>query len=333
MLSIIKLPLINSFKQLFVVFTIISIILPSISLAEVSKKTFKLETVNWQVEASDCESWYNFQTDNKFEVNGWQAASQPIRIYGYKSEQKTCSGSLKIINDVPSMYGLFSYNENKNKWEKLSSAYQNISYVIMSEAKTYVLAQASINNTGNVYGDFTVKNNTFTYQHEVFVGPTTMLPIVGGFALASTTATSTVTWTQAIKNRYQLAITDNSNKLILLPLKIDNGKDVAITPIAPQATPTNFYIVNLPKTDLGLATWYAYKKCDCAASRDYPKGAKLKVTNLYPGKNYGKSVVVKVNDYGPMEYTGNLIDLDKTAFKKIANTGSGVVPVRVEMVK
>ncbi|MFA6993422.1 MAG: septal ring lytic transglycosylase RlpA family protein [Patescibacteria group bacterium] len=80
----------------------------------------------------------------------------------------------------------------------------------------------------------------------------------------------------------------------------------------------------------GQASWYNYKKCDCAASPDYPKGTKLKVTNIANGK----SVVVKVNDFGPERdiFPARAIDLDVVAFKKIANKRAGVIEVLVEPV-
>lgn len=78
----------------------------------------------------------------------------------------------------------------------------------------------------------------------------------------------------------------------------------------------------------GHATWYKYKNCNCAASPDYPKGTLLTVTNL--GNN--KSLVVKVNDFGPDRalYPDRVIDLDKTAFSKIGNLKNGVIDVLVE---
>ncbi|MBD3300729.1 MAG: DUF348 domain-containing protein [Candidatus Moranbacteria bacterium] len=87
--------------------------------------------------------------------------------------------------------------------------------------------------------------------------------------------------------------------------------------------------VRLGKAVKGTATWYAYTGTMACASRDYPKGTELKVTNL----ENGKSVVVVVNDYGPMEYTGHIIDLDKVAFAKIANLGQGVIRVKIEKLK
>jgi D-alanyl-D-alanine endopeptidase (penicillin-binding protein 7) len=78
----------------------------------------------------------------------------------------------------------------------------------------------------------------------------------------------------------------------------------------------------------GSASWYSYKKGLFTASPDYPKGSKLRVFNL----ENNKFVDVVVNDYGPdrNKHPERIIDLDKVAFKKIANTGQGTVKVRVE---
>ena len=48
-----------------------------------------------------------------------------------------------------------------------------------------------------------------------------------------------------------------------------------------------------------------------------------------------KSVIVKVNDFGPIrtQLPDRIIDLDKVAFKKIAKTSSGVARVRIEVIK
>ncbi|MFW0862291.1 MAG: septal ring lytic transglycosylase RlpA family protein [Candidatus Komeilibacteria bacterium] len=84
-----------------------------------------------------------------------------------------------------------------------------------------------------------------------------------------------------------------------------------------------------PDVWAGEASWYKYKDCDCAASRDYPKGAELKITHL----SSGKTEVIKVNDYGPELWTHRIIDLDATVFKKLISLGAGVTDVRVELVK
>lgn len=80
--------------------------------------------------------------------------------------------------------------------------------------------------------------------------------------------------------------------------------------------------------EIGGASWYGYKGCDCAASPDYPKGTELLVTNV---ANPSKSVVVRVNDFGPDRsvHPDRVIDLDKVAFQKLAPLGAGVIQVRV----
>jgi len=89
-----------------------------------------------------------------------------------------------------------------------------------------------------------------------------------------------------------------------------------------------------PDQWVGEASWYKWKNGNYAASRDFPKGTKLKITNtVKTGKNFGKSVIVTVNDYGPEEWTGRLIDLDKAAFSKIGNLRGGVMSVIIEELK
>lgn len=86
----------------------------------------------------------------------------------------------------------------------------------------------------------------------------------------------------------------------------------------------------------GKASWYNqalfkyfnYKNGDFAASQQYAKGTKLRVKNLANDK----TVIVTVNDYGPEKWTGRIIDLDVSAFKKLAWKGLGVVNVSVEPV-
>lgn len=83
--------------------------------------------------------------------------------------------------------------------------------------------------------------------------------------------------------------------------------------------------------EFGAASWYKYKNCDCAASPDYPKGTKVKVTNL----ENGKSVIVKINDWGPErdKHPDRVIDLDKTVFKKLGKLSRGILKmVKVEKI-
>ncbi len=79
----------------------------------------------------------------------------------------------------------------------------------------------------------------------------------------------------------------------------------------------------------GQASWYAYKNCDCAASPDYAKGSKLRVSRIDDPTRF---VIVTVNDFGPErdKHPDRVIDLDLVAFKKIANPRGGLVEVRVD---
>ncbi len=79
----------------------------------------------------------------------------------------------------------------------------------------------------------------------------------------------------------------------------------------------------------GIASWYAYKNCLCAASREYPRGSFVKVTRL----KTNKSITVRINDYGPEEWTGRLIDLDAQAFKQLGTLRAGLIYVSVEPLK
>ncbi len=80
--------------------------------------------------------------------------------------------------------------------------------------------------------------------------------------------------------------------------------------------------------EVGEASWYGYKSCDCAASPDYPKGSSLLVTRI---DDPTKSVTVTVNDYGPDRavHPDRIIDLDKVAFAKLVSLGAGLINVRV----
>lgn len=87
-----------------------------------------------------------------------------------------------------------------------------------------------------------------------------------------------------------------------------------------------------PIPSVGMASWYAYKGCDCAASPDYPKGTFLVVTRA---DDPTRSVTVRVNDWGPDRavHPERVIDLDKVAFQKIANPRGGVVEVVVNLLQ
>jgi len=87
---------------------------------------------------------------------------------------------------------------------------------------------------------------------------------------------------------------------------------------------------------------FNYEDGDYAAHRLYPKGTKLKVTCLPESDIRPKSeiclgdedsVIVTINDWGPEEWTGRIIDLDVRAFKKLEWKGHGWTNVTIEPVE
>ncbi|WP_267383963.1 septal ring lytic transglycosylase RlpA family protein [Cyanobacterium sp. uoEpiScrs1] len=63
-----------------------------------------------------------------------------------------------------------------------------------------------------------------------------------------------------------------------------------------------------------------------AAHKNLPFGTKVRVTNL----NNGRSITVRINDRGPYAH-GRIIDLSKGAARVIGLMGSGVAPVKIEI--
>lgn len=63
-----------------------------------------------------------------------------------------------------------------------------------------------------------------------------------------------------------------------------------------------------------------------AAHKTLPMGSRVHVTN----KNNGRSVTVRINDRGPF-VSGRCLDLSRAAMQKVGGTGSGVIPVRYEV--
>jgi len=65
-----------------------------------------------------------------------------------------------------------------------------------------------------------------------------------------------------------------------------------------------------------------------AAHRTLPMDSKVRVIN----KINGRSVIVRINDRGPF-IAGRCLDLSRAAMKKVEGTGSGVIPVRYEVLE
>jgi len=111
--------------------------------------------------------------------------------------------------------------------------------------------------------------------------------------------------------------------------------------------------ININATQTGIGSWYDYalvgdQKCtperepcysklnDTCASRDHQKGTILFVTHkVYSDGPLSVSrwVRCRVNDYGPEEWTGRMIDLSSHAFAQLAPLDIGVINVTVEVVK
>lgn len=99
-------------------------------------------------------------------------------------------------------------------------------------------------------------------------------------------------------------------------------------------------VVTAQKSKVGGASFYAdkfqgrktasgekyYHNKMTAAHRTLPFGTMVKVTNL----TNGKSVIVRVNDRGPF-VKGRIIDLSKSAAKKLDFINAGVAKVRIEI--
>lgn len=113
--------------------------------------------------------------------------------------------------------------------------------------------------------------------------------------------------------------------------------------LASCAKPTT---MNPPKwvgfQESGKASYYAMKYqnrktasgerlnqgSNTAAHKKLPFGTMVKVTNI---KN-GKHVTVKINDRGPF-VKGRIIDLTRSAFSSIGDLHSGIIDVKIEVIK
>lgn len=80
----------------------------------------------------------------------------------------------------------------------------------------------------------------------------------------------------------------------------------------------------------GVASWYRYKDCLCAASPDVPKGTRMKVSRQDDPNVF---TVVTINDWGPERdiHPDRVIDLDYVAFERIGNPRDGLLAVNVDV--
>lgn len=102
-------------------------------------------------------------------------------------------------------------------------------------------------------------------------------------------------------------------------------------PATPTPQPARLAVATGP-ADTGRASWYALglpqPDALTCASRTYARGSRLEVTSL----RSGRTIVCRVNDYGPEAWTGRIIDLSRGSFRALENLGMGTTPVRVRLV-
>jgi len=139
---------------------------------------------------------------------------------------------------------------------------------------------------------------------------------------------STVLWRKhETKQKGETGIREKTFKITYTNGKETNrvllGSKIVKTPVSQIEVVGTKIIVG--KTQTGAATWYVNGNDLTCASLDFAHGKYLRVTN----RANGKSVIVLVNDSGPYG-KGRVIDLNKKAFQKIGDIGTGVINVKVE---
>jgi rare lipoprotein A len=81
----------------------------------------------------------------------------------------------------------------------------------------------------------------------------------------------------------------------------------------------------------GRGSWYALglpqPDALTCASRTFPRGTYLQVKDLYNGR----TMVCRVNDYGPEAWTGRVIDLSRGSFNQVDDLGRGTIPVELRV--
>jgi rare lipoprotein A len=99
---------------------------------------------------------------------------------------------------------------------------------------------------------------------------------------------------------------------------------------APAAAATPRSASGGPATS-GRASWYALglpqPDALTCASRTFPRGSYLQVKNLYNGR----TMVCRVNDYGPEAWTGRILDLSRGSFSQLDNLGRGTIPIELRV--
>ena len=99
---------------------------------------------------------------------------------------------------------------------------------------------------------------------------------------------------------------------------------------APAAPPTPHAAPGGPAQS-GRASWYAFglpaPDALTCASRTFPRGTYLLVKDLYNDR----TMVCRVNDYGPEAWTGRILDLSRGSFSQVDNLGRGTIPIEIRV--
>lgn len=126
---------------------------------------------------------------------------------------------------------------------------------------------------------------------------------------------------------------EKGEKVIRYKITYQNGKEISKEVISSEIIkkPVAEIVtigtkINVGKVKTGIASWYRFTGELTCASRIFPRGTWLRVTN----NENGKQVIVEVKDFGPELSTGRRIDLEAVAFEKIAPLGKGLVNIKVE---
>jgi len=111
-----------------------------------------------------------------------------------------------------------------------------------------------------------------------------------------------------------------------ISVAVRSGTDGRVLVAPPTPTPKI-----LAEQD-GRGSWYALglaaPDAITCASRTFPRGSYLRVTNT----RNGRIVTCRVNDYGPEAWTGRVIDLSRGSFEQVESLSAGTIPVHIQLV-
>lgn len=285
-------------------------------------------------------------------------AQTPVYELTVMSDQKKFSSPIEFLLPVNSAEGLGLWHWSNNKWELswnfvVDGDRMFTVYRVTEPGEYKLLLARDMDKQFDLVADqdnfstslFTLKlpelNNVGTEVKLAHLPIGSVIPPAGlvspiyQYSLHGFTATEIAARLVSITLPYYLS-SYQGRDLVFWDKRLGEWRRVpSVNNIQRQTVtgrlPFTYAVVGLvenPEVYEGVSSWYAYKACDCAAARFWPKQTRLKVTNLANGR----SKTVRVNDYGPEEWTGRLIDLDSTVFKSISQLWRGLINVRVEPV-